>query len=524
MHARRLGFWLAMAILGATIGTVPVSADGGAVLVAGSTLPDVPPLDGVIRLDLTVRNGTTAAWRPADLMHLIWRTGSGQSVADDQRPLGVAVAPNATAHLTFVTLAPAQVGDFTLTTQLQTGATMLPVGAVMPYHLSGFLFQGKGNGHGLGMSQWGARGRAEAGQSYRTILAAYYQGTRIETRDTSGSVRIALTHGALDLARPWARLFGPFPQIAGPLSIDGLALQVGAGAALGFAANSAGQPTAFVQAPDGTQGAPVVLSGPITVHAQGAAGLRTNLAQTLDSDFRTGSEQRRYAGTLRIIPTDGARILPVNVLPMEDYLKGVVPAEMPAYWGNEALKAQAVAARTYAMRKIALGGSGADFDLEGNEFDQAYSGLSDQRSATTSAVDATRGQVLTSGGHLIDALFTASNGGHSSDSEYGFIHWNHGLKPAARISYLRGISDPLDRAPSWQVGPFSPTDAATILRDSGEDIGDRLLGIDVLQRSPAGRIMGVRLRGSGSTDEVSGPVLRSYFGLPDTLVDVVGGS
>jgi stage II sporulation protein D len=524
MSRTRLAAGLTAAVVLSIAPALPAHAESGAILVSGSVLPEQPSLDGIVRLDLTVRNATTSAWQSQDLVHLVWRTASGQTLSDDQRPLGERVAPTATTRLTLTTLAPAKVGDFTLVAQLATSGSTLAVGAPMPYHLGGFLFQGRGNGHGLGMSQWGARGRAESGQKYRDILAAYYQGTRLDTKDTSGSVRISLTHGALDLARPWARLFGPFPEIAGPVTVDGAALQVGAGAVLAFAANSSGQSTVFVQTADGAQSSPVVLSAPITVHGQGPAGIRTNLAQTLDSDFRTGSDQRRYAGSLQILPKGGARILPVNVVSMEDYVKGVVPAEMPAYWGEEALKAQAVAARTYALRKMAANGGGGDFDLEGNEFDQAYSGLSDQRAATTAAVDATRGQVLTSGGQLIDALFSASNGGHSSDSEYGFIHWNHGLKPAAKISYLRGISDPLDRGPAWQVGPLSPTEAATLLRDNGEDLGDRLLGIDVLQKSPAGRILGVRLRGSASTDEVSGPVLRSYFGLPDTLVDIVGGS
>jgi stage II sporulation protein D len=170
---------------------------------------------------------------------------------------------------------------------------------------------------------------------------------------------------------------------------------------------------------------------------------------------------------------------------------------------------------------MAQGGS-ADFDLEGNQFDQAYSGLSQERPSTNEAVSATHGQVLTYQGQLAEALYTASDGGHSSDSEYGFITWDHGLQKAAVIPYLRGIKDPFDQAPGWTVGPFSPDEAATILSDGGEDLGSRLISITVLQRSPAGRIMGVRLKGSSKTIEISGPELRAIFGLPDTLVQVSG--
>jgi SpoIID/LytB domain protein len=425
--------------------------------------------------------------------------------------------------LTLTTLAPAAVGDFTLVTELETGGKKLSIGNPSRFHLAGFLFSGRGNGHGLGMSQWGARGRAAAGQDYRAILSDYYRDTGIGRRDTSGTVRVSLTHGALDLSRAWPRLFGPLPMVAGPVTVEGVPLKAAAGEVLAFGANPTGQPVAFVASPGGTaKSAQVVISGTLTIRPAGASGIRTNLLQTMGADFRGGAEQRRYAGVLQIIPRGAAGLLPVNVLPIEDYLKGVVPAEMPAYWGAEALKAQAVAARTYALRKILLGGSG-DFDLEGNEFDQAYGGLTEARAATDAAVDATAGEVLISGGHLIDALYTSSDGGHSENSEYGFIHWNHGLRPAASLPYLRGIADPLDHAPSWQVGPLSPSDAATILRDEGEDLGDRLNGIDILQTGPSGRILGARLRGSGSSDEVSGPYLRFLFGLPDTLVTIVGG-
>src|SRR5207247_10375481 len=122
-------------------------------------------------------------------------------------------------------------------------------------HLGGCLVRGGGNGHGLGMSQWGARGRAAAGDDYRKILAAYYAGTRIENRDTSGAVRIALADQPVDLARPWPRLFGPLAFVAGPVTGDGLPpLPVGAGPRLGFDAPPAGAPGVVSLASSGVAG------------------------------------------------------------------------------------------------------------------------------------------------------------------------------------------------------------------------------------------------------------------------------
>ncbi len=501
---------------------LPASAAATATLIAGTVVPHNPPMDGVVRLDLRVRNDSASAWAAGDLIHLTWKGVDGKQVATDARPLGQAVAPAATVDLALVTLSPTAVGDFTLTTELDTRGSRLQIGDATPFHLSGFLFKGRGNGHGLGMSQWGARGRAGAGDDDKKILAAYYTNSRIDSRDTSGTVRIALTHGPIDLARPWPRVFGAMPFVAEPVTVDGYPqLSAPAGLVLGFDVSSGGKPEVFLQPANGAPQISVPFDRPLVIRSAAAAGIRTNILQTMGGDFRSGAEQWRYSGELRIIPKGGANVLPVNVLPIEDYLKGVVPAEMPPYWGVEALKAQAIAARTYAMRKISS--AGGDFDLEGNQFDQAYSGLTEQVKASNDAVDATKGQVLTYNGQLLSALYMASGGGHTESSEYGFIHWNHGLKPAANLPYLRGIADPLDRAPSWQIGPFSTTDAAQILRDNDEDLGDRLMGIDILQRGPSGRVLGVRLRGSSKTDEISGPVLRAWFGLPDTLVEIVGG-
>jgi len=509
--------------LAAALGGAPVPAASGVTVRSSSVLPQQPPIGGVVRLTLDVVNDSTSAWGPHDTVRIRW-VRSGQTALEATQPLGQSVPAAGETTLAMVTLAPVAVGDFTLAVTLTTHGTQLALGDPVPLHLSGFLFSGRGNGHGLGMSQWGARGRGQAGQDYRSILQAYYQGVSIDVRDTSRAVRVGLTHYAINLARLWPRLYGPFQEIAGPATVDGTPLGVETGGFLVFGSNPAGRATVLVQRPDGSRGQPMAITRPLTVRAGGPAGLRTNLLESLDSDFRRGSEERRYGGTLTIIPRAGANVVLVNTLSLENYLKDVVPAEMPFSWGAEALKAQAVAARTYALRKILLAGPG-DFDLEGTTYDQAYGGLGEERAASSDAVEATRGQVLTSGGHLIDALYMASGGGHTENSEYGFIRWRNGnLVPAAVFSYLRGIPDPLDRSPAWEVGPITPAAAAQIMRDDGEDLGDTIVGMDVLQKGPSGRVLGVRVRGSSGSFELSGPGLRALFGLPDTLVTIVGGA
>jgi stage II sporulation protein D len=495
------------------------AATAAATLVSGTVIPHDPPIGGIVRLGLVLRNDTANAWSTTDPIKLAWKNRDGKTIVEDIRQVGQPVPAGKTVGLSLVTLAPAQTGDFALAVDLQTHGASLPIGEATSFHLAGFVFKGKGNGHGLGMSQWGARGRAAAGQDYRKILSSYYSGTRIETRNASGPVRIALSDNSIDLARPWPRLFGPLPFVAGPLTVDGMPeATVGSGSSLGFDSDATGQPVAFVLAADGSRGTPFAIKQTLTIRSTSQAGIRTNIMQVMGGDFRPGAEQRRYAGFLRIIPKGGAKVLPVNVVSMEDYLRGVVPAEMPPYWGVEALKAQAIAARTYTIGHL----GGAEFDLRASESDQAYSGLTDQRADSMAAVDSTRGQVLTYQGQLITAFYMASDGGHTESSEYRFVTWDHGAQLRSHLGYLTGISDSFDRAPSWQVGPFSPTGAATVLRDSGQEIGDRLLAIDVLQKDSSGRLVGIRLRGNSKTVEISGPRLRALFGLPDTLVEIVG--
>src|SRR2546423_11285036 len=260
-------------------------------------------MDSVVRLDLRVRNDTASSWAVRDLVHLTWKGADGKQVAADARPLGQAVAPAATADLVLVTLSPTAVGDFTLTTEIETRGSRLQIGDPTTFHLSGFLFKGRGNGHGLGMSQWGARGRAGAGDDYRTILAAYYQSSRIDSRDTSGLVRIALTHGPIDLARPWPRVFGAMPFIAEPVAVEGHPELTGdAGSVLAFDTWPSGIMEAFLQSADCARHASFAFDRPLVIRSAGSAGVPTHKPPTIGGDFPTGAQQRRYNGRLRIIP------------------------------------------------------------------------------------------------------------------------------------------------------------------------------------------------------------------------------
>lgn len=170
-----------------------------------------------------------------------------------------------------------------------------------------------------------------------------------------------------------------------------------------------------------------------------------------------------YSGTLFIKTVKGPLpyLTAVNVLPFEHYLRGVVPSEMPASWSAEALKAQAIAARTYAYYELGTEVSGLDQNIiaeqSGAQFDdtvtyQAYMGLKNNTVATDTAIEQTTGKVMTYNNKVIKAYFSADSGGHTEDSAnvWGDVRpyiigkpeiYPDGAVPGTTWSYTATLSD-----------------------------------------------------------------------------------
>jgi SpoIID/LytB domain protein len=205
---------------------------------------------------------------------------------------------------------------------------------------------------------------------------------------------------------------------------------------------------------------------------------------------------------LQILPSDaGLRV--INHLPLEQYLASVVGSEMPASWPQAALRAQAVAARTYVLRQRK---PRALFDVTATTASQVYRGLEAETASTREAVAATRGQVLLFDGGLLEAVFHSSSGGASTENS-GEI-WNQ------QLPYLVSVPDLDDLSPvqNWQQ-----TLAPELLRKAFGEIGGALR-IEVLTTSTSGRIRQARVIGPSGTLLLSGTQLRSRLGLRSTLV------
>ncbi len=145
-----------------------------------------------------------------------------------------------------------------------------------------------------------------------------------------------------------------------------------------------------------------------------------------DKDGYVSTKGKWYHGKLMIKNLNG-KLTVINDIDLENYLKGVVPSEMPAAWEFEALKAQAIAARSFALANLGKQ-SKFGYDLKDNTEDQAYGGASAETNITNKAVDETHGLVLTYDMQIISAYYSASAGGQTSTSVWG-----------GHVPYLRSV-------------------------------------------------------------------------------------
>jgi stage II sporulation protein D len=375
-------------------------------------------------------------------------------------------------------------------------------------------FYGRGAGHGVGMSQYGARGRAKAGESATRILAAYYRRAKPATTDPDQPVRVLLLDGQPATAANPLVVYGR----GGEWRVDGLDGTFSAGARLrvwqpttGLQDVSQPGPALEVLAADGTTRL-FAGAAPVPVVVRPAAG-----ATRLQLDAKPAAHDT-YRGTIRIV-LDGASARVVNRLGLDDYLRGVLPVEMPSSWPGAALKAQAIASRSYAVRRLHAG-SGA-FDLYDDSRTQVYLGAEAETERTNAILDGDPGAILVKGKHrtAINAFYHSTGGGATENNEYAFVGPS-GAVTASPVAYLRGFADrdadgrPYDAdAPlyRWSTASLTRAQLTSIFkRDSRTNVGD-LTKLDLTNRGVSGRLYRVTLYGSSGKKTVSADVFVSVF-------------
>jgi stage II sporulation protein D len=230
---------------------------------------------------------------------------------------------------------------------------------------------------------------------------------------------------------------------------------------------------------------------------------------------RVAADASPYRGVMDVLPAEGARLTVVNVVPLEEYLRGVVPNELApeAFPQVEAQKAQAVAARSYALAHLGDYAS-RGYDLCATPACQVYRGTESEHVLSDRAVAETRGVVASWRGRPIHAFYTSTCGGHTED---GTAVFEDGAP------YLRGVAcpagdDPEGRRPergrSWEVR-LGPDQAARRIARYG-DVG-RVLDLVPTRVGVSGRVVELRIVGSDGELALRGQRVRLGLGLRESL-------
>lgn len=342
------------------------------------------------------------------------------------------------------------------------------------------VVSGAGYGHGVGMSQWGAYGYATHGFDYTAILVHYYSGTSLGAAPAGTRVRLLMQADRRSVA------------FSGVSSVGAHALTP----SLVYRASAAGGGRIALRR---AHAKPLVLQGPATIVAKNPFEL---VGRAINAR-RDG----HYRGdlVLRVAPSGGLDA--IDSVGLEDYIRGVVGAEMDPSWPAAALEAQAVAARTYAITTSRNSPRG--FDQYPDTRSQEYGGVATETPATDQAVAATAGQIVTYAGKPVATYYFDSSGGMTENIENVFL----GASPEP---WLRAVDDPFDdSAPNHKWGPlrFSLADAQ---RRLGGLVKGTFQGIDVTRRGVSPRIVAADVVGSGGRTQTTGPALASRFGLLDS--------
>ena len=224
---------------------------------------------------------------------------------------------------------------------------------------------------------------------------------------------------------------------------------------------------------------------------------------------------RRYRGALELRHKSGG-LTAVNIVPVDGYLRSVVPEEMPVDGPAEAIKAQRVAARSFALASRGRHAS-EGYDLCTTTHCQLYTGTTAEKSASNAAIKATRGEVLTYGGKPIEALFHTDSGGMTENSE---DVWG------SHVPYLRAAKDTPAKTMPWTKA-ISRADLERKLAAKGHDIGKvrslvlspLAIGRSAKDRTASGRVKTMTVKGTKGTATLSGTTWRSLLGLKSTLFD-----
>ena len=389
-------------------------------------------------------------------------------------------------------------------------------------------FFGKGWGHGIGLSQWGAQGWAEGATGVRLngeqIVQHYFPLASLGTQPVTKPFRVLLSYPSTGCVGRtiW--------NTATMSSAGGMRLVNDADPSVVYDDLAPYEQVRFTVYGSSTLVAVDVHTGR-TVFAGDDNSLTLIPTQWWDP-IAIREKDLEYRGNILVQVRDEGALRVVNYVNSDDYMMGALPGEMPSRWEMEALRAQAITARTYVAWRQATAGD-RTWDVRDDTADQCYGGHSFESPRTTAAVKSTAATILTYGGQPIRALYSSANGGITEnvgcllDAERVGDTW----KCADGWPYLSVVNDPAELLAydnfgdmpygGWERSFSGDAIRREILSDFGYDIGGFVAMS--FNESPGGRPISVRVQGTLDTVDLKGDrFLRSTLDLPSTLVRTTG--
>ena len=257
----------------------------------------------------------------------------------------------------------------------------------------------------------------------------------------------------------------------------------------------------------------------VKINGESTSSSEVELRPKSETELRsmqTKINGKPYFGGLKLIAIKNNLVV-INIVTIEEYLRGVLPKEMSPSWNIEALKAQAVAARTFALKNRKRH-QHEGYDLCSTVHCQAYDGVESLYDRTDEAISSTFGEVLYYNDKMIEAPFHTDSGGIT---ENAVDIWG------TDFPYLRATTEIETETMPWKVG-FTFEEFSKRLKESGHNVGDvkfvKLTNLEIGKvkedRSSSGRVKFLSVIGSGGELKLTGSDMRNIFGLKSTLFDV----
>ncbi|HEV8671352.1 MAG TPA: SpoIID/LytB domain-containing protein, partial [Candidatus Limnocylindria bacterium] len=485
--------------------TADLDAGYGATTTPAAIVPG-----GEVPVDVRLTNSGLKSWAAdgaaAVRLGYHWLDGNGNAVVWDGARVALArdVPPGSDVSITVNVRAPDHDGDYVLVWDMvQDGGAGWFSGHAVPTKSEivavwqGVTFYGKGWGHGIGLSQWGAQGWAEGAVGLRLtgeqIVAKYFPGTQLASQPITQPFRVLLS-------APSTGCVGrTIAGVARMRSAGGMRLVNNADPTIVYTETAPDQPLRFWN--DGGSLA-VRNDSNNEIVFFGADTVMLMPKQFWDPIY-IDQKDLAYRGNIQVGLREEGNLRVVNFVTSDDYMRGALPGEMPSHWEMEALRAQAITARTYAAWRQSTAGD-RTWDVRDDTADQCYGGHSFESSRTNAAVDATGSLILKYDGKPIRALYSSASGGISEnvgcvlEAERVGDRW----QCAQGWPYLQVTEDPAETAAYDKRGGmphtlwsewFSGAEIRKqIIEDYGVDIGS-FVSI-AFNESPGGRPISVRVR------------------------------